>query len=176
MSKFQYPPEPTGDQCNANAKLPDVNGLSAWAGWYPQMGGYTSKCVIVDESPEQPNSCFGVFVWHDGEFPFTADSENENPPAYLHHCMAEQFIRFGELVDKLKGGGPPEEDEPAPEPEERQVVMTDFATYFGELKPNDAELVVMFECLIREMSARNVLNAQVAMSFMRVVDDLKRRV
>jgi hypothetical protein len=115
MSKFVYPPQPTADQCEANEKLPDVNGLPAWAGWYPQMGGYVSKCVIVDESTLDPESCFGVFVWHDGQFPFSDDSQYPGDtapcPAYLHHCSATQFIEFGETVLRLKGKLPPEEDD-----------------------------------------------------------------
>ena len=96
------PDEPSGEDCEWN-KTFEWNGLKAMACWYPQMGGYVGKCVVVDESPADPGGCFGVFIWHDGEFPFTIDSENGNQPYYLHHCAAEQFIAFGELVNKFQG-------------------------------------------------------------------------
>lgn len=40
-----------------------------------------------------------MWVWHDGEFPF----DDSRKPAFLHHCMPEQFIEFGEFVLELPG-------------------------------------------------------------------------
>lgn len=36
--------EPTGDECEKRAYLPDCDG---YACWYPQMGGYHAKCVVI---------------------------------------------------------------------------------------------------------------------------------
>lgn len=104
MSK-KHPPEPTCDQCSNNEKLPDFEGQPCFAVWYPQMGGYVAKAVVVKESDvegqykEDGEGCFGIYVWHNGEFPFTADDDNnEVSPFYLHHCSPSQFIEFGETV------------------------------------------------------------------------------
>lgn len=96
---MDHPPQPTPEQCERKERLPDFQerpeypGRPAFATWYPQMGGYCSICVVVQEE-----GCFGVYVWHDGDFPFHG---NENP-AYLHHCSAEQFIKFGSEVRKFQ--------------------------------------------------------------------------
>ena len=89
----KHPPEPTSDQCNAHARLPDFDGLPAYACWYPQMGGYCGKCVVVVETTTG-HGCFAVFVWHDGQWPFG----DEQSPAYLHHCSPDQFEDFGYRV------------------------------------------------------------------------------
>lgn len=90
------PNEPTSEQCSANAEV----GKRMWAAWYPQMGGYVGKCVVEDLG-----GCFDVWVWHDGEFAFGGEQEEAPSPAHLHHCDPEQFIRFGETVKRLQGGG-----------------------------------------------------------------------
>lgn len=87
-------PEPTGDQCEANAII-EHDGVRYLATWYPQMGGYGGKC-LVQINDGKFNQCFECYVWHDGDFPFGGDSQIS--PARLHHCDPEQFIRFGELV------------------------------------------------------------------------------
>lgn len=92
--------EPTAEECSANTLLWERDGVRAYACWYPQMGGYVGKAV-VEVWPTDSNVCFEVSVWHDGEFPFGEDTA----PARLHHCEAEQFIRFGQLVQRLQGVG-----------------------------------------------------------------------
>lgn len=84
--------EPTPEQCSSNAKLAE----NVYACWYPQMGGYTSRCVISLHS----NGCFDAYVWHDGEFPFGPD-DNKGLATEVHHCDAKQFIDFGRLVQNL---------------------------------------------------------------------------
>ena len=96
----QHPPEPTSDQCDTNSRMPDFEGRSAYACWYPQMGGYHGKSVVVVERREGCNVCFEVFIWHDGCFPFVG--EDGVNPVCIHHCEAEQFIQFGRLVQKLQ--------------------------------------------------------------------------
>jgi hypothetical protein len=94
------PREPTADECCAHAPLGD-----GWfAIWYPQMGGYVGKAAV--HVGDGPDACFEAFVWHDGEFPFSGDddrTEGHRSPARLHHCDAEQFVRFGATVALLQG-------------------------------------------------------------------------
>lgn len=100
---------PTPEQCSSNAQVPlsephrpDHRG---YACWYPQMGGYTGRCVVVLEDPQSgaDHACFEAIVWHDGQFPFEDEDRwgDHLPPAHLHHCNAQQFINFGELVKRL---------------------------------------------------------------------------
>ena len=91
--------EPTGEQCNNNEKVKETHDSVHYACWYPQMGGYVGKAVIcVDKCPQI--GCVEVFVWHDGEFPFSGKDEN---PTQLHHCNGYQFISFGEFMNKVNG-------------------------------------------------------------------------
>ena len=93
MRLYQHPPEPTSDECSAERRFV-WEDQPAIAVWYPQIGGYVGKAVVVINDPtQQANSCFDVYLWHDGEFPFTGGTPKE-----LHHCMAEQFVRFGDTV------------------------------------------------------------------------------
>ncbi len=89
------PDEPTGDQCQKNAVVFEDEHNIGYADFYPQMGGYCGFCVVVINKKDMGGGCFDVWVWHDGEFPF---SETDGSPARLHHCMAEQFIKFGKTV------------------------------------------------------------------------------
>jgi hypothetical protein len=84
--------EPTIAECSAHAPIGP-----GFAGWYPQMGGYVGRAVVVPRG-----GCFEAYVWHDGMFPFGEDS-GPYPPAHIHHCMAQQFIDFGEWVASLPG-------------------------------------------------------------------------
>ena len=86
--------------------MEDFNGSPAFACWYPQMGGYVGKAVVVMQTPppikvgspedESSDYCFDAYVWHDGEFPFS-ETDDRNP-VRIHHCMPSQFIDFGEFV------------------------------------------------------------------------------
>ncbi len=99
------PREPTPEECENNAPV-TCGELVGFACWYPQMGGYAGKCVVLfDSGPsmsdeDRNNRCFDTYVWHDGEFPFPSDDgpEGSRKPAYLHHCTPFQFIEFGLLV------------------------------------------------------------------------------
>jgi len=90
---------PTGEECTTNALIEQPDGAygRAVACWYPQMGGYTSKCVVIVEDPD---TCFSAWIWSDGEFPFDGDSGID--PVRLHHCSPDQFVTFGELVRELQ--------------------------------------------------------------------------
>lgn len=89
--------EPTGEQCNTNATMPD----GTTAAWYPQMGGYVGKAVARHDG----HGCADVWVWHDGEFPFSGDDESRplRSPVELHHCDGDQFVQFGQFLTKLAG-------------------------------------------------------------------------
>ncbi len=95
MKKAKVPQEPTHKQCEENEPIKFGN-RSGFACYYPQIGGYVGKCVVLKDQTEG-DSCFDVFVWHDGEFPF---GENTKPKE-LHHCSPNQFIEFGKLVSRL---------------------------------------------------------------------------
>ena len=106
------PQEPTADEIKARVVKPSPEGFS-FPTWYPQMGGYVGKAVVEFEPNRQDGSfpCFNVSIWHDGDFPFTGertgqvegDCENCGRPyrstrsssSNLHHCGADQFVRFG---------------------------------------------------------------------------------
>lgn len=97
---------PTSEQIATNAKVAEDEHEIAFACWYPQMGTYVGKCVVIfsKKSDDDRPPCFTALVWHDGEFPFKPgdDLHGGRPPARIHHCAASQFIRFGELVNKLQ--------------------------------------------------------------------------
>jgi hypothetical protein len=85
--------EPTAEECREGTVI-ENDGEKFLATWYPQMGGYVGKCwVSISGYDRERSPCFEVFVWHDGEFPFEGKA-----PVCLHHCEAEQFVRFGEEV------------------------------------------------------------------------------
>lgn len=89
--------EPTAEECNKNTEIEP----NKFAAWYPQMGGYGSFCIVHDLRSDAPG-CFDVYIWHDGEFPFSSadieEDENGKKVAVLHHCDPEQFIIFGNIV------------------------------------------------------------------------------
>jgi hypothetical protein len=80
--------------------MADVDGYPAYACWYPQMGGYVGRCVVVitpDGNGDEgvTDRCFEAYVWHDGDFPFNNDMGSPN---HIHHCMPSQFQGFAEFV------------------------------------------------------------------------------
>jgi hypothetical protein len=86
-------PEPTSDQCSNNARFELGDGRIAYATWWPQMGGYVGRCIVV------VGGCFDVYVWHDGEFPFKGDGPRGQNPVKIHVDDPEQWVRFGEQLD-----------------------------------------------------------------------------
>jgi hypothetical protein len=90
------PREPTPEECTNHA---GVDG--GWAGWYPQMGGYVGRCVAVPA--DEP--CWDVWIWHDGEFPFSGEDARlpdfSGQPRCIHHCDPGQFVDFGEWLQRL---------------------------------------------------------------------------
>lgn len=110
----EIPKEPTGEQCSANCEVFRRAGKVGYAIWYPQMGGYVGKAVaVVDEKwsisgDVYYGGCVDVYVWHDGEFPF---SETDESPRLIHHCDPEQFINFGRRLTELNNNHMVEENE-----------------------------------------------------------------
>ena len=100
------PKEPTGADCDANALVYQDDNKVGYAIWYPQMGGYVGKAVALLDRQwfEYPHSseggCIDVYVWHDGEFPFSKEN-NPGEAKILHHCDPEQFVQFGETLKAL---------------------------------------------------------------------------
>lgn len=95
--------EPTAEQCSNNEIIFEDKDCIARAIWYPSMGGYVGKCVVlftkswVNNTEFYLDDCFEAFVWHNGKFPFGGC---ENNPVHLHHCDPIQFLRFGELINR----------------------------------------------------------------------------
>lgn len=87
--------QPTWQQCNENQRVFENENNVGYAIWYPQMGGYVGKAVVV--MGREPDSCVDVFVWHDGEFPF-----GDGDPVEIHHCDPNQFIEFGTTLLRLQ--------------------------------------------------------------------------
>lgn len=93
---YEYLREPTADECDRNVEMSRRDGRVGFAAWYPQMGGYCGKAVVLVIDEEVHTDCFDVLVWHDGDFPFS-----DGKPVELHHCSPDQFIQFGTRVKEL---------------------------------------------------------------------------
>lgn len=105
---MSHPKEPTAEQCSAGVRVEDFNDLPAYACWYPQMGGYVGKCVVViaPDDADCADRCFDAFVWHNGAFPFSDDYDQQASPVLIHHCMPSQFTNFAEFVLEKQGAPP----------------------------------------------------------------------
>ena len=107
MSTTPYTPaEPSSSDCENNTRRVVSGGWIELCAWYPQMGGYCGKCVVrfhPEELDVNEEPCFDVWVWHDGEFPFGEDEYPGKVPARLHHCSAEQFRDFADVVERAMG-------------------------------------------------------------------------
>lgn len=90
--------KPTTDNCNNKAIVYEDKDRIGYACWYPQMGGYVGMAIAVfdKEHSEGIGGCIDVYVWHDGEFPFS-----EGNPRELHHCDPTQFIEFGNFLNDI---------------------------------------------------------------------------
>jgi hypothetical protein len=71
------------------------------------MGGYAGKAVAVDLG----DADLDVYVWHDGEFPFSdddarflGDEEKPKTPVKVHHCDVGQFRLFADQVETWLSG------------------------------------------------------------------------
>ena len=114
--------EPTGEQCSNNNMVFSNEHKKGIAVWYPQMGGYSAKAVVlmdhvwtefVDSEGDvrgAEGGCLDLLIWHDGDFPFC--NEDGRSPVHLHHCGAESFVEFGELITGLNDEGCEQESYP----------------------------------------------------------------
>lgn len=92
---------PTYAEAHQHAPVQLNDGRTGFAGWYPQMGGYSGLCVAVPSDGDGVD----VFVWHDGEFPFDDDATDgwgePRGPVELHHCDPGHFVVFGKWLESL---------------------------------------------------------------------------
>lgn len=95
--------EPTPEDCTTHKTWTDSEGYHHLAFWWPQMGGYVGKAVARVEplSESDRGDCVMVWIWHDGEFPF---SESEGIPAVLHICDFGDWLSTLELLFKFQSG------------------------------------------------------------------------
>lgn len=92
------------DQCIKNEILAETEDCVMFACSYPQMGGYGSVAVVTANKNKIGScGCFDVWVWHDGEFPFAGEGDGSQQPKELHHCDPDQFIKFGNIIKKMRG-------------------------------------------------------------------------
>ena len=105
------PREPTPEECDYNGVVCQDGEQIGYATWYPQMGGYCGKAVAVcckswteTSHGSRTGGCIDVYVWHDGEFPFS-EGDDGRSPAVIHHCDPQQFIEFGEKLKRLNDHG-----------------------------------------------------------------------
>ena len=97
--------EPTYEEVNKKAIriLPD--GSKEYCMWFPQLGGYHAKMVIlVMPTEEEYANCIDAYVWHNGDFPFSEEPGYPVNPRELHICDAEQWIDFGKELYKIQYG------------------------------------------------------------------------
>lgn len=90
--------EPTSEQCFNKQCINLGDGRTAYACWYPQMGGYVAHALAIRDQ-----GCTDVYVWHDGDFPFSTDHFGvDHNPRKLHHCDGQQFVAFGQFLTWLE--------------------------------------------------------------------------
>ena len=105
------PGEPTVEECEAHAPVWAGGGRYGVALWYPQMGGHAGRAVAVfdrqwqDHGHTRWGGCIDVYVWHDGEFPFSGERDPGVQPVLLHHCDPEQFVEFGKTLKEMNERG-----------------------------------------------------------------------
>jgi len=98
--------QPTSEQCTNKQIVFENDNRIGYACWYPQMGGYSGHAIAVFDKEwilydhgSTEGGCIDVFVWHDGDFPF--GEEGDEQPRRIHHCSPEQFIGFGQFLEKI---------------------------------------------------------------------------
>jgi hypothetical protein len=96
--------EPISDQCTKHETWTDEDGFVHLAFWWPQMGGYHGKAVARRQpllEGSEDCGCVNVWVWHDGEFPFSGQDGN---PAVLHICDFNDWLTTMEMLDRFQLG------------------------------------------------------------------------
>jgi len=88
--------EPTNYQCSASELVYEDANFYGYAMWHPQMGGYVAKCVVLmDKSWHSTGGlhngdvigavnggCIDMYVWHNGEFPFSEKDGEKDTSAW----------------------------------------------------------------------------------------------
>ena len=83
--------EPTATQCRDREKVMH-DGIEYTAFWHFQWGGYCGRALL---SVMKSSDCFDVYVWHDGDFPYS----DELPKKY-HYCGIDQVRDFCKFVER----------------------------------------------------------------------------
>lgn len=88
---------PTSEECDKRDIVYDSEAKYGVASWYPQMGGYASRCVVVLDKEHSRSldgytlgGCIDIAIWHDGMFP----TDDDRPSQWLHVCDPWQWVRF----------------------------------------------------------------------------------
>lgn len=90
---------PSDDQCSEHAILSKSDTEVNYADWHPQIGGYTSPCVVsfsTISGMKQHPGCFDVLNFHDGEYP------TDHVADVKHYCDARQMIDFALTVLEMQ--------------------------------------------------------------------------
>jgi hypothetical protein len=86
---------PTAEECNTHA---EVDG--GWAFWWPQMGGYVARAIA-----KVVKCHVDVWVWHDGEFPFTGECHScglDRSPVHIHMDDGFEWVALGTFLNRLQ--------------------------------------------------------------------------
>lgn len=89
-------------ECENRSKVYEDDHKVGYACYYPQMGGYVGKAIALfdkgwfEDDYGRQGGCIDVYVWHDGEFPFSDGAS----PVVLHHCDPSQFVGFGKWLSE----------------------------------------------------------------------------
>lgn len=112
------PNEPSSGDATLGNHIDLPDGRRARACWFPSMGGYAGRALIV--APQRDGDCCTeVWVWHDGAFPFSSEpsdhsrwpGEEMRSPVRLTIHGGQDFIAFGQLVDECEAVADPDEEQ-----------------------------------------------------------------
>lgn len=105
MVAVTAPRQPTAEECGSYA---EVDGGRAF--WWPQMGGYVARAVArVDKCHVE------VWVWHDGQFPFSGDCTScgwTREPVHIHMDDGFEWVALGTFLNRLQDDAEPEPERP----------------------------------------------------------------
>jgi hypothetical protein len=102
MTKLQPPREPSPQECDGRSAIGD-----GWhALWFPNIGGYVGRAAAKFDE----DGCCDVFVWHDGQFPFSSDGDRDwdgraKSPALLHISDIDDFKHFVLNLEEIESAG-----------------------------------------------------------------------
>lgn len=98
--------QPAPEECSDRSVVELGDGRTGRAFWYPPMGGYVARALAVSDD----DGCVDVYVWHDGQFPFTGHCQScgdERSPVLIHHADGDDWVRFGVFLARVTEGDTP---------------------------------------------------------------------